>query len=372
MGNVVSNNSSGLLDDSPLGNYVKRWAIKNYKPNPSIALHSKKDTLKKRACCTGQPNVYFPLPGVDPGKKTITVAVGVPIFDSKASMLQQKCLFTDDRGVISSHFFKTDDGGNVYSDDPGCKSFYTEFCKGVRNNRMLYPKEDQKSYGLDPDQKDGFVEDYQVNPYIDCNCENSIYKTKFDLVQQESPMLDADTLAQTLDTRCAAQSDRTYKPSIKKMANLCFNYVNIKYIDLSDDATFGLNQSCNVQSGGPGGTPTPVINRVEVPTCKDQFIQQTPGSTLKIPNPDFNPNCKPKAPPQPTGPSVDTTLADNRKLYFVIGGIGFILLFMIMMFVLSSKGKKQQFDYPDYPNYSDYQMMMPQQAQYYYHPPMYQ
>ena len=350
MGNAISNNTSGLVYNDPLGNYVKRWGLKSYKPNPIVAPHARTNTLKKRACCTGQQNVYIPFPGVDGGKNIVSVAVGIPVFESRQDINPQNCMFEDDTGRVTTHMSKSE-AGNVYSDAPSCQSFYSEFCNGVRRGRLMYDKEDYKSYGLLPDKKEGYTQEYQVNAYIDCNCENSFYKTEYDLIQQESPMLDADTLAQTLDQRCAGQSDKTFKSSIKKMANLCFNYVNLSYINISDDGVLGVNQSCEVSSGD--GTKAPVINKVVAPTCKDQFIQQSPGSSLKKINPDFDPKCIPKGQPASSIiTNVDNSVSENRKLYFVIGGIGFIVFFMGMLFFMSSKGKPDDIDFSQFQNFT--------------------
>ena len=257
MGNTLLSNNSFLKqtaksgENTYLANYIKDWALNDYNIEPSLDMNKpiNQQQLKKRACCVGQTNIPIGLPGVDDtGKFIPVIPVRIPIFNNQNEINANNCNlpYESDGGRSSYLFALNKDKSDPTSATDACQAFYPEFCRKVMKNRTNYNDAASQYYGsITIDAPDGSTDPPLFNPYYDCNCENSFLKQpKFAQFVPGGQGIDADTKAQSVDTRCRA--DGTWKRKNKAMEQLCLNNINVinSNISASDQAGLNLNQTC--------------------------------------------------------------------------------------------------------------------------------
>ncbi len=248
MGNTLSDTGS-LRTDTILGQYVNQWALNDYNPNPTAeAQNLFKQSLKKRACCTGQKEIQISLPDVNEDDVIIS-SLGVKVFNKDEDINIENCnLISKNSGEKEQYKFTEKKGGLVLADNNSCKTFYGQLCQNAINDRVD-PEltKSQKYYSVYGDQIDG--ENYtKQNPYIDCNCENSFFVKDRDLFQQNQ--YDVQTLAQSNDIRCSGPSHKTFKQVDKKVGNICINMARVGAVSQSDASSLNIGQNCSINTGG--------------------------------------------------------------------------------------------------------------------------
>ena len=64
MGNTIVKDDLTLNTNTDLGKIIQKWAVNDYSIHPSVKNNPRfKDSLKKRACCTNNPNIIIAMPG---------------------------------------------------------------------------------------------------------------------------------------------------------------------------------------------------------------------------------------------------------------------------------------------------------------------
>lgn len=304
MGNTIVNPSDlSLNTTTQLGKFIQNWALNNYNIHPdAVSKYPKKfvDSLKKRACCTYTPNVgigiagvnNFGIAGVNPNKIVQYKVVISPFTDNNGNpssdptvLSESNCALTNDTG-IGQNFLDNEANKNIgINGTLGCKNFYDKdssnnspgFAQYVLRNRSnddsfpssligksimtdttkLYtnPLGDQIT-GLSPDtweHQTGNNNGGVLNPYVDCNCVNSVYAVHSELFRDAAGnQIKPQTLAQTLDGNCVS-SGISWKGEYDKKDNICYNLINTAGITSADSGNVNLSQSCN---GGISPTPS--------------------------------------------------------------------------------------------------------------------
>ena len=253
MGNTIANNN-GEMHDLVLNEFIQKWALNEYNNNLSIDNISNirfKNLLKKRACCTKQTRVPIAIPSINTNTGKIEYSsVFIPVFSSVKDITPEACTFepTIINGVQENKIYYHKDNFGFIISDVNCEPIYKGLCEKVKTDRSIYNNVIEKIYGPYPDTKD--VTDKsdinKENQYIDCNCKNSIYFSDIINVSANSQNVNPDSLAQTLDTRCALNLSKTYKLSDNRIQDLCLNTINVGgSISPEDAAAVGFNQTCS-------------------------------------------------------------------------------------------------------------------------------
>ena len=246
MGNTLSDTGT-LKKDTILANYVREWALNDYNPNPKAnAKNLYKYSLKKRACCTGQKEIQISLPDVDILTNEIKLtSIGVPVFENDADINEQNCsIISKDSGDKEQFKFTERKSGLVLANNIACSRFYGQLCPNIINDRIKPDlTKSQKYYSVYGDKIDG--ENYTgLNPYIDCNCENSFFIKDRDLFEVDQ--YDTETIAQSNDIRCSGPSEKTFKLTDKKVQNICINMARVGSVSQADQSHLNLNQNCSI------------------------------------------------------------------------------------------------------------------------------
>jgi hypothetical protein len=246
MGNTLSDTGT-LKKDTILANYVRDWALNDYNPNPKAnAKNLYKYSLKKRACCTGQKEIQISLPDVDILTNEIKLtSIGVPVFEKDADINDQNCsIISKDSGDKEQFKFTEKKSGLVLANNIACSRFYGQLCPNIINDRIKPDlTKSQKYYSVYGDKIDG--ENYTgLNPYIDCNCENSFFIKDRDLFEVDQ--YDTETIAQSNDIRCSGPSEKTFKLTDKKVQNICINMARVGSVSQADQSHLNLNQNCSI------------------------------------------------------------------------------------------------------------------------------
>jgi hypothetical protein len=258
MGNtLISSNTRGLKttnqpgENTILQDYIKNWAMSDYSVHPDINMSKpvNQQQLKKRACCTQQTDVAIGLPAFDKNGKFVPVMpVNIPIFNRPEDANDANCnLPYDDDGTSKSYKMIYDKNMEA---QPTCKNIMTNICNYVKENRKNYTVAGERLYGSLTSDRDDQSSDLPLyNPYYDCNCINSVAKDpKFKTFFSGDSELDKETNAQNLDKRCSGMRPQSWRPKNLEKESMCINNVNIinSNVDLSDQASLNLNQSCNI------------------------------------------------------------------------------------------------------------------------------
>ena len=246
MGNTLSDTGT-LKKDTIFANYVRDWALNDYNPNPKAnAKNLYKYSLKKRACCTGQKEIQISLPDVDILTNEIKLtSIGVPVFEKDADINDQNCsIISKDSGDKEQFKFTEKKSGLVLANNIACSRFYGQLCPNIINDRIKPDlTKSQKYYSVYGDKIDG--ENYTgLNPYIDCNCENSFFIKDRDLFEVDQ--YDTETIAQSNDIRCSGPSEKTFKLTDKKVQNICINMARVGSVSQADQSHLNLNQNCSI------------------------------------------------------------------------------------------------------------------------------
>ena len=291
MGNVVSSKTNGNLDlNTDLGKFIKDWAMNEYTVNPSLdpkaPLYSQQ--LKKRACCTNNPNPAIGLPGFDSkGTFLPSMAIAIPVFSGTDQITAGNCnLVTDDNGNPQQYLYDNADGNFVVSSKAACRTFYPRLCNAVRNNRKGYNidgkgKEVKVSSNNDYITSDALYGPYGddldlnieygsvINAYPDCNCENSEYIHWLRKYPKEDNDAPAQSLSQTFDSRCVSpgMSSRTWKPS-KDIRSLCITKIKTGNITATDGGSINVQAASTCTTINKDGTVSSTTKNIELPAQK--------------------------------------------------------------------------------------------------------
>jgi hypothetical protein len=316
MGNAIS--EAGIIKKTDLGNFITNWALNDYTPdktNPSQA--SLKYSLKKRACCTNQDKMPIALPDTDnlkPGKMILT-SILIPIFADPKDITTAACTMKMTADTDGSYKYTESTGGIVISTSSACENIYSALCPILKRDRAAVgDTEIQQLYSINSDTASGGKPSI-VNPFVDCNCENSWYRMQTPLTLQNA---DPVMLSHNLDTRCAGSFSKTYKPTNKGGKTLCFNSVSVGgNMTAQEQADLRINQSCSASSTNVFGSSEepkttssvnktsnlgnePLISKITGPTL-------TPAPPTSPPPTSPPPTSPPPTSPPPTSPPPTTT-----------------------------------------------------------------
>ena len=285
MGNKITIQSSGVLDTTTeLGKFIHNWATDkntnfyNTKPIDNIDKENNyTNILKKRACCTLNDIVKIPIAdvvipttadtilngkvivkGTNLPPKLVSITTGIKVFNSTDEITSNACKFTN------NSFLGTVTGKNklVNIQDGSCGRFHANLCKNVLLERQYLKGEDKQYYGLYPQNNPSDAR--LTNPYIDCNCINSIFNAKNIQIKDGDtnlPLskkdlssilpgvsLDRDTneLAQNLDIKCYGEPRRAVKFNDMDKA-LCIQSA-IVMGNVTIDKTGEFKQECKIDN----------------------------------------------------------------------------------------------------------------------------
>jgi len=266
MGNTLISDS-GEIKNTVLANYVQDFLINK------ATIFGEKNTFKKRACCLKNNIVVASLPSAVDGKVYPT-QVNIKVFPTENDITDAACTFPGDSGSYKDTLTRRDQGGKPSSNI--CKNFYNNYCNKVYDLRKDNEYNIHRSYGsfvdlasenADPNLRAAGV----GNPFVDCNCANSIYiKEKLDIVGAGGGSVpDPKIIVQSNDTRCGSNlSQQSYIDADRQVSSISFCVQNQKLGNLSvkDSRDIGLNisQSCNVS--GSGGSDSAAAKSPEVTT----------------------------------------------------------------------------------------------------------
>jgi len=360
MGNQISDTSNhaviNLLNTNTiLGKQLLKWALNNYKIHPDATDDFYgKDILKKRACCTQNPNPFIGFIGVDStGNNLSNYTIKIPVT---GTINQAFC--TNLAGTKSTDNFNNP--GNQKS--PGyygnelCTSFYSvpgssssdSFCSYVLRNRsnadssirednngnMLPPPNpaylynnpaSNQIYGLNSDRSSSSL----INPYPDCNCTNSlfeIYPNYFSTDNTRDPV----GMALNLDSRCSTSLDNNGSGFIKSYQTDSLNCIGIikindSIIDIAKGGTLAINNVCNIKDI----TTTPSSTTQTTPSTP-QTTPSTPQTTPSTPQTTPSTPQTPQTTTQKTQ-SLTTLLTINNLI--IVGAIFLLCICFCVMFI---------------------------------------
>jgi len=144
-----------------------------------------------------------------------------------------------------------------------------------------------------------------LNPYVDCNCVNSVYVVHSQLFKDATGnQISPSTLAQTNDGKCTLAATAAWKPQKDKAEKICFNLISTANITATDSGNVNMSQSCD---GGKPPPPPPVVTPDAVKTD-----------------------------------TAATAPATNNMMLYIGGGIGLLILLIIIFFMFS--GKRRSID----------------------------
>jgi hypothetical protein len=252
MGNTIAN-PNGEMHDIKLNKYIQEWALNDYNNGLSIDNISKvrfKNLLKKRACCTKQTRIPIAIPSVNNNGEIEYSSVFIQVFPSIKDITPEACTFEPViiNGIERNKIYYHKDSNGFIISDINCDPIYRGLCDKVKKDRSRYNGDIERLYGPYPDSKVEKIGETnnKENQYIDCNCKNSIYFTDIINVSANSQNINPDSLAQTLDSRCALNLASTFKLSDNRIQDLCLNTINIAgNITPEDQSKIGLNQTCS-------------------------------------------------------------------------------------------------------------------------------
>jgi hypothetical protein len=361
MGNVISNNHE-LNENIYLKKIIEDWAINNYDEgsnyidySPDKQLYYSKDLLKKRACCIGPENGKIPinLLNIDTDVKSYQsyslipqlleeYNININVFKNEINekiaknnaysvsydkdFYKDVCSLIEGNENLSEYIFTSADSSYHYSSTSKCKNLFDKLCGDVYDSRKkIYNDAMKSSYG--PNFND-------TNGYLDCNCNNSIFKSlDVDVYDNENGLSNLSKLEDTnlyiysADKKCINYPDKAFKQNKYEPINLCINVADIKRNDIK--GTININQNCN--------------NGVF-----DQSENKQSDNLPKIPDVDFD---KPRPVPKPK-PSEAIVVPDNlekqtellakehgkmmKKLYSPIAIVNYvsIVIFLILSIVI--------------------------------------
>lgn len=389
MGNTIVKSDLSLNTDTELGKFIQTWALNNYTIHPEASKNYPdkfKDSLKKRACCSYTATVGIGIAGVNgdlkpnSASKILQYKVNInPFYGSDGKPIKvadqvindENCKFKMDESANKTSFFDSDPNqrSTKYNGSQGCRLFYEKnpdnnapgFAQYVLRNRSnddsdpTQPSNKNKSLKTDStklyksplgDQITGLTPDIWdadgtnggvLNPYVDCNCVNSVYVVHSQLFKDTTGnQISPSTLAQTNDGKCTLAATAAWKPQKDKAEKICFNLISTANITATDSGNVNMSQSCD---GGKPPPPPPVVTPPPPP----------PIVTPPPPPPDVTP---PPPPPDVTPPPATDTLATNNTttspsaapainnmLYIYIGGGVGLLILLIIIFFMFSRGE---------------------------------
>ena len=382
MGNTISTRNGELIE-SQLRQHIINWAKNDY--TEGLGTSAKyKNILIKRACCTGVNELSIALPDINSTDNYSTVII--PIFDNTNPMTPEKCTFQND---FSKKYYYTDKSGFVISNG-NCASLYNDLCANVRNEHMdlvdaiekidrKYNADDDRLPSRIPEDLYGFYADkdmtptnmskqYKVNAYVDCNCENSVFKQADITISTNQQKPNQDMNAQMFDMRCNSNFSRTFKTNDARVQNACFNSIAIDgHIDISDSSVANIGNSCNmdiknitieqttpniistsaippidiIEPSIPTSAPTsaPTNMPTSAPTNMPTKIPTSAPTSAPTKNPTSAPTSAPTSMPtnMPTNmPIGASTSADATNIIGVSIG-GFILIIIIIVVYIKYK-----------------------------------
>ena len=364
MGNVII--KDGILNtDTELGKFIQEWALNDYAIHPDAIKNSPKkfiSSLKKRACCTYQPTVGIGIAGVEhldlsgnitiiPGEKIkingkevlidqylvniapFTGANGKPSTSGDV-INDRNCSLTNDSGDNQLFLDNATNKSKGVNGSIACQTFYDinssrsidkyGFARYVLRNRSnndtfptslvgknigtdvnkLYktPLGDQIK-GLTPSFPDNDDYSGKANPYIDCNCVNSVFAVHPELFKDAAGnQIQPESLAQTIDDECTLSRLSAWKAQDNKVEKICFNFMSIGNVNVADTGSVALKQSCSLdgQDSSTGGKPaTPAA---ATPAAATPAAATPPAATPAAATP-------PAATPAPATPAAATPAA---------------------------------------------------------------
>jgi hypothetical protein len=366
MGNVITDSGGTTrIKNTPLGKFIKDWAINNFVIHPDFQnqdLH--KFTLKKRACCTNNTQPTIGVMDVNPDpkdNKMYQYAVGIPVFEDRSDIKRENCMLPYAGDKDDNFMYDSYDSNQVLSSKHTCADFYeNRFCPMVRRNRSYYKlnlKDPKLSlaqmaslYGVNPDK----ARDNRVNAYVDCNCENSFFKSTLGTVQTNN-RASPDQMAQTLDSRCNQNLDKAWRKSHNIINNLCINSINVQGgITADNGGQIAIQQQCSVSTSNGPSSPTQSPSPTQEPAPSSPTpAPQTFTQTLTMPPtqpPTMQPRQAPTEPPESEEPEdfvskLRNIYKTNPTLVYGIIGAFIVLILLAVMFSGGSNNDYRRYRY---------------------------
>ena len=252
------------------------------------------------------------MPDVDAAtKKMILSSVLIPVFDSLAKITIDECTLpitqNNDGTYTNSSYKYTDAVGGFVTASGSCSNIYNTLCPIIRRDRAARGDgQFDQLYSMNPDTPLASNPTI-VNPFVDCNCENSWYRVQKNVPQTEQ-QADAETLAQNLDTRCSGSANRTFKTTNKSGKTLCFNSVTVGgRMSAEEQSMIKINQSCSAkstnifsESGAPTESPSPIEK--EDSTWEGDSIDPNAPIEVRYTGPPMRPTTTPPTSSSTTSP----------------------------------------------------------------------
>ncbi len=362
MGNLVSN-EYGELRNNELSRQIILWAKDNYNEGYDTDLYNK--LLKKRACCTRQPNIPIPLLTWDnKNTKWEYSSVYIPVFNSASDITENNCKFEKNQLGENSLYYSVKEIDNFVKSIGKCETLYKQFCSKVYYDNSNFYGEEKSYYGIYLDELGGLKENESKNnlqnAYIDCNCENSILRKEALILMEADPnkaltgSIDSVVATQNLDNRCGSLIDKTFKTTDNRKDMLCVNNVVAKgKVELSDAAKFNVNQKCSQEKNGL--TSNDIMNAVlaalansgKTPIPNPTTVSMSKITTKSIPNIIDNNTINKNS--ISTSVNILNNVIPNTKsnnIGIIIGSIiGVILLIVIIIIIMRYRSSSRSASY---------------------------
>jgi hypothetical protein len=241
---------------------------------------------------------------------------------------------TGNQGQKENYLYTSADKGIVFAgSNTFCDKLYKPLCEYIRTERKTAGlNDDQQLYSIYDDRPSG--ENYtKLNPYIDCNCENSkiiVRKQNYGI----DPNYDFETAAQTNDIRCSGPANQTYKSSNKKVEKMCVQVMNAQNLTVEEKAGLNLSQSCNIDS--KNSTAGPNLARENIYVKPVEFPEATKSikSTESTESTKFQVQQKLSSFIESVNNLSESKLG-NKSFIWIISGV-VLFLFIILIIILLS------------------------------------
>ncbi len=352
MGNLISN-ENGILNENELSRQIILWANNNYNEGNNIPTFN--NLLKKRACCTKQTNVYIPILAYNNFfKKYDLTSINIPVFNSINDITQENCKFEKKQGssgiLEDSIYFNQELVGSMILSNSNCNILYTPFCRQVYNENIISFGQMYGYYGpyLDKSPDDNPSKLNLANSYIDCNCENSVFKKQAIIIQENTDnktilkTIDSNTAAQNLDERCATNLNKTFNILDSRKDVLCVNNINIiGEVSVQDKANIKFEQKCQAEKN-INGSPTNGLNQDQIKKLiEEALVKKTTLSPIVKTTPASIVKTTPASIVKTTTSRSEIKRTTNNTGIIIGSIIGVIIVIIIILIFIIIKRKKR-------------------------------
>jgi hypothetical protein len=308
--NLSNVNNQNIKDNIKLSDFIKDWAINDYDDGLLYSYDVKKEQpigekytslLKKRACCTQEKNAPIALPLVRGGiyDDFNFGVISIPIFsptDDLSKECTRKKIEKTSNNDNSTYYRNYILGGDSTAPDACIQLYGTyndssdkSFCNHVLLDRKIMALKytdntEEQTYYTSYGRYHNDV-NYNRDPYIDCNCKNSVLwensREKGDYASgvlgktsensSSYIKISGDDMSQLLDMKCVNAGNRAYKENTANKIG-CLQIQNIienKYINTNQDNIQNCNltqaQEADIRKTLPTSKATPELTKSSVP-----------------------------------------------------------------------------------------------------------